>query len=548
MSTRNIEIQDSNGNVYYPHTDSSVVKYGDSDVGSALANIANKEDLNTAEITNIKTDYAKKIDVNVLASNKADNATVTTLSTKVDSLASGAPKAVSLVNQMIDITKNYVYVGSESGYISGNWYYYNGTAWTSGGVYQSTGIADYSITEEKINGLDVKMQDLNNSVKSNYNIINVNEIDFDIFSETTPTCDNGNITMATTSTKDYTHLFFSENIKEIEFDYNDDTNCKFVILGGTDNLQTVIGLGSNVQRMVQDMHFTVDNSSTVIRNPIGLDYINVGDTVKIIVKDSNTYNIYVKRSGTTEFVLWTTINKTDCPTAQGWLSNSKLGFPRYKGLTSTSIMYKNAKKKVFIDETPKFHNWNVVGDSITMFRQYQGYVQNILGIEKINNYGVGGSCITYAANEPYPSVTTRISSIDNTADIITIFAGTNDYGNPPYMPLGTILDTVNTTFYGAYNYIIQNCISRNPNAKIAIFTPLQRVSGEDKNTQNLILEDYANACIEIGKKYAIPVLDLFHTSNINKYNASTLLKDGLHPTTAGYIRIAKQVASFLKAI
>lgn len=36
MSINNVEIQDSVGNVYYPHTDASVVKYGDSDVGSAL--------------------------------------------------------------------------------------------------------------------------------------------------------------------------------------------------------------------------------------------------------------------------------------------------------------------------------------------------------------------------------------------------------------------------------------------------------------------------------------------------------------------------------
>jgi hypothetical protein len=37
MSINNVEIQDSNGNVYYPHTDASVVKYGESDVGSELS-------------------------------------------------------------------------------------------------------------------------------------------------------------------------------------------------------------------------------------------------------------------------------------------------------------------------------------------------------------------------------------------------------------------------------------------------------------------------------------------------------------------------------
>lgn len=50
----------------------------------------------------------------------------------------GSPLVASTVAQMTDTSKVYVYVGSETGYISGNWYYYNGSAWTSGGVYNST--------------------------------------------------------------------------------------------------------------------------------------------------------------------------------------------------------------------------------------------------------------------------------------------------------------------------------------------------------------------------------------------------------------------------
>ena len=36
---------------------------------------------------------------------------------------------------MIDTDKIYVYNGSESGYTKGNWYYYDGSIWASGGVY-----------------------------------------------------------------------------------------------------------------------------------------------------------------------------------------------------------------------------------------------------------------------------------------------------------------------------------------------------------------------------------------------------------------------------
>lgn len=50
----------------------------------------------------------------------------------------GSPLVASTVAAMTDTNKIYVYVGSESGYTAGNWYYYDGTAWTSGGVYNST--------------------------------------------------------------------------------------------------------------------------------------------------------------------------------------------------------------------------------------------------------------------------------------------------------------------------------------------------------------------------------------------------------------------------
>lgn len=54
--------------------------------------------------------------------------------------AVGSPLKASTVAQMTDTNKIYVYVGSESGYTNGNWYYWNGSAWTSGGVYNSVAV------------------------------------------------------------------------------------------------------------------------------------------------------------------------------------------------------------------------------------------------------------------------------------------------------------------------------------------------------------------------------------------------------------------------
>ncbi|WLT35552.1 SGNH/GDSL hydrolase family protein [Lactiplantibacillus plantarum] len=100
-----------------------------------------------------------------LASLKGDTGTVNnaglisapafqSLQAQIDNTASillnGAPKAVSQVSSMTDRTKNYVYIGTESGYTPGNWYYWSGTAWTSGGTYQSVGIGDKTVTTPKL--------------------------------------------------------------------------------------------------------------------------------------------------------------------------------------------------------------------------------------------------------------------------------------------------------------------------------------------------------------------------------------------------------------
>lgn len=77
----------------------------------------------------------------------------------------GSPLMASTAAQMSDNDKIYVYTGSESGYTAGHWYYWNGSAWSDGGVYNSVALetdktlsvadmaADAEITGEKLNAL-----------------------------------------------------------------------------------------------------------------------------------------------------------------------------------------------------------------------------------------------------------------------------------------------------------------------------------------------------------------------------------------------------------
>lgn len=60
------------------------------------------------------------------------NATIQSFQAQINALESGSPLAASSTSGMTDTTR--IYVNTTDGY----WYYYNGTAWTQGGIYQTS--------------------------------------------------------------------------------------------------------------------------------------------------------------------------------------------------------------------------------------------------------------------------------------------------------------------------------------------------------------------------------------------------------------------------
>lgn len=70
--------------------------------------------------------------------------------------AVGAPLSASTAAAMIDTSKIYVYTGSESGYTAGNWYYYDGSTWVSGGVYNSIAVQTDSTLQNAGMAADAK--------------------------------------------------------------------------------------------------------------------------------------------------------------------------------------------------------------------------------------------------------------------------------------------------------------------------------------------------------------------------------------------------------
>lgn len=211
----------------------------------------------------------------------------------------------------------------------------------------------------------------------------------------------------------------------------------------------------------------------------------------------------------------------------------------------------------------KGKKWAFFGDSITegvgstnagKF-SYPSRIRDKYGINVINEAIAGAS---WQEDGQYDDicVLTQIKNADLAdVDIVTIFAGTNDFGRGA-LPIGMENDMVKNTLYGAINNAIKMLIEKKSNLKIFVITPMwrQRFSvGDDKDSDcndinGKYLKDYVDAIINACRKNHIPVLNFYDNCSINKYNYTTFLADGLHPNDKGYDEIlSERIFNFVES-
>lgn len=127
--------------------------------------------------------------------------------------------------------------------------------------------------------------------------------------------------------------------------------------------------------------------------------------------------------------------------------------------------------------------WAVIGDSITEHNSkttenYQDYIAQKIGCTSLD-YGISGTgWRTPSAYGGSNAIYNRTSSIDASADLISVFAGTNDWAEVGIgMDLGSFGDTsASVSFYGAVDQTLDALVTQSPLAKIVVFTPLQRTN------------------------------------------------------------------------
>nr|CDF66404.1 hypothetical protein [Yersinia similis] len=165
---------------------------------------------------------------------------------------------------------------------------------------------------------------------------------------------------------------------------------------------------------------------------------------------------------------------------------------------------------------------------------------------------VKSACERLAAGElrqDYRSTADKLSLIDwNSVNYLILFYGTNDFSNN--LPIGNENDFQIDTLVGAINYSIKKIHSKYPKIKIIFVSPIWRarfLDGDDKesdtnpNKKGIFLINYVDSIIKTSLSNKIPCIDMYRTSGINKYNYTSFLSDGIHPTEGGEERIADKI-------
>ena len=202
---------------------------------------------------------------------------------------------------------------------------------------------------------------------------------------------------------------------------------------------------------------------------------------------------------------------------------------------------------------------NFIGDSITAGvgascteNRYTDVFARLFGA-KVNNYGISAtriarqSVVTEGLRDR--DFCMRFTEMDETADAVVVFGGTNDFGHGD-APLGTMQDRTPATFYGACHHIMTRLHERFPGKPILILTPLHRCNEDNvrgdgwKAEEAADLKTYVNIIREVAEYYSLPVLDLFAESGIQPkvdIIREKFCPDGLHPNDAGHVLLAKKI-------
>ena len=196
---------------------------------------------------------------------------------------------------------------------------------------------------------------------------------------------------------------------------------------------------------------------------------------------------------------------------------------------------------------------NFLGDSQTEVNYHKNkiycdWVKEILGLSKVNNYGISGTTIAKKNAFDGTAMCVRYTNMDNNADLICVMGGVNDIWFN--CQLGNFGDTDPITFYGAMETLCDGLLTKYPGKTIIFITPTEQNNNgcNSDNKTGYTATDFANAMKRVCAKYSIPVFDANTCSGIyplNQANAAIYTTDKLHLNNKGHEVLGNKLSKFI---
>lgn len=475
-------------------------------------------------------DYASEYELNAVkeeTAQKADiayvNGQYNTLDEKINMTASGSPKGTYAT---LSALQSAIPTGNSNIYLvvaDGKWYYWNGNTWTAGGVYQSTGLADRSVTLNKIGN------DVTNFYGERVVYRATNTFEQQLALQFV--YDTRNINLSGVMLKlAYDIITVDPNVKAARIKiYPSDTTEFSSQYGG--RITPIVDL---VQGEITHFNHEWTPSQTY-------NYLHCF-LWAIAVDNRNKGEYYYK-----DFRL--TIGGE---LQQPIIKKAYAGQVNFEEVSKTpkNLVNWNDITSISIKNRLSNAKWNVLGDSITSgtaftTKFYFDYVSDDYGVSLVRNYGINGSTIAKVdESDSRASMALRYTAMDNDADIITVFGGTNDWGLR--VPLGSMKDRTVDTFYGACHVLLWGLIDKYPVKTIAVISPIQRDLNKDGIPDDGLIQ-YLEVLREVAGYYSIPFLDLYRGGGIFVGDTG-IIPDGTHPNATGHRIIANKIGSFLNSL
>ena len=298
-------------------------------------------------------------------------------------------------------------------------------------------------------------------------------------------------------------------------------------------------------------------------NMITTNQIDIDPTVsKLTVVTSNSTTAHIKVPPTYKYVRSSTTFTPNAGVENGGLivKYHYIGEPEKTIVTSTTLDEYIDGKITLPTQTSGTYHWSEnYGKSVVILGgsfATAGYAQRAYDIwnEKLGlkcstvavggaGFCVGSSYISQASSAPV-------------ADIYVIWCSTNDFTNSK--PIGSKEDVYETTptQWSAFKKVIETLYTKNPKAKICLFTSSPHLTNAKGNEEGIgsassltPLKDYVDAQIAVCKHYSIPVLDQYYQSNHNSFTKSLVCKSGdFHLQPYGYEVMAGRQLQILASL